>query len=167
MSLEDDIAAIAAQEAALVFPAFDEDAAWRLGCLARDEAARRGAPAAIEIRAPLRILFAATLPGSSPDNAEWIRRKANLVLRTHRSSYGYGRAMQARGQSIADWPERNLALADHAAHGGGFPITVKGTGIVACLVVSGLPQREDHRLACWAIATALGLDPAAHDLPPG
>lgn len=163
MSLENDIAAIAAQEAALTFESFDEDTAFALGCLIRDEAARRATPCAIDIRTAARPLFAATMPGTAPDNAEWIRRKSNLVLRTHRSSYGFGRDLEAKGKALGG--DSGLAPADYASHGGGFPIRVRGTGVVACLTVSGLPQREDHRLAVWGICTILGLDPASHDLP--
>jgi uncharacterized protein (UPF0303 family) len=163
MPLEDDIAAILAQEDALRLDSFDEDDAHRLGCLTRDEATRRGTPCAIDIRTAARVLFTTTMPATAPDNADWIRRKSNLVLRVQRSSYGFGRKLEAAGEALG--PERGLPLADYAAHGGGFPIHVRGTGVVACLTVSGLPQREDHRLATWGICRFLGLDPAAHDLP--
>ena len=163
MSLDSDIAAIAQQEQLLRFAGFTEDDAFRLGCLIREEAARQGLSVAIDIRDAARVLFAATLPGTAPDNADWIRRKSATVLRTHRSSYGFGRMLEARGQSLG--PDRNMDPADYAAHGGGFPIHVSGTGVVACVTVSGLPQREDHRLATYGVCTFLGLDPADHDLP--
>lgn len=167
MNLDADIAAIAAQEDALHLQGFDEDDAFRLGCLIRTEAARRATPCAIDIRTPSRVLFSTTMPGTAPDNQDWIRRKSNLVLRTHRSSYGFGRGLvQKRGALELD-PQSGLSPADYAAHGGGFPIRVTGTGVVACLTVSGLPQREDHRLAVWGVATFLGLDPERHDLPKG
>jgi uncharacterized protein (UPF0303 family) len=34
----------------------------------------------------------------------------------------------------------------YAAHGGGFPITVSGSGMVGVALVSGLPQVEDHKM---------------------
>src|SRR5215469_1195291 len=40
-----------------------------------------------------------------------------------------------------------LELKDFAAHGGGFPILLEGTGCIGTITVSGLPQREDHALA--------------------
>ena len=35
----------------------------------------------------------------------------------------------------------------YAAHGGGVPLVVDGTGMVGVLLVSGLPQVDDHALA--------------------
>ncbi len=46
---------------------------------------------------------------------------------------------------------------DFAAHGGGFPIILHGTGPVGSAIVSGLPQREDHALVVRAIAEQLGI----------
>jgi uncharacterized protein (UPF0303 family) len=37
-----------------------------------------------------------------------------------------------------------LPEAEYAVHGGGFPLRVAGTGFVGSIVVSGLPQVEDH-----------------------
>jgi len=48
-----------------------------------------------------------------------------------------------------------------AAHGGSFPIRVKGAGIVGAITVSGVPGRDDHGFVVRAIAGHLGLDAAA------
>jgi len=34
----------------------------------------------------------------------------------------------------------------YAAHGGGYPLAVGGTGVVGVALVSGLPQEQDHAL---------------------
>lgn len=43
-------------------------------------------PVAIEITPDNLVLFHAALPGSSPDNDQWLARKARVVRRFHRSS---------------------------------------------------------------------------------
>ncbi len=163
MGLDDDIAAIERQERALRLAHFNEDDAWRLGGLLRAEAARRALPVAIEIRGAGRVLFLATLPGSSPDNADWLRRKANLCLRLNMASYRYGRHLERSGAALGT--ARGLDPADYAAHGGAFPVHVAGTGVVAALTVSGLAEREDHRIAVWGLCRHLGRDPSEIDLP--
>jgi uncharacterized protein (UPF0303 family) len=150
---EDDLAAIAVQERELHFSRFDEDAAWRLGSRLRELAVSRKLVLAIDVRRFGQPLFYAALAGSTPDNAEWIRRKSNLVARFHRSSYAVGLDM---GASLFE--KYGLPLADFAAHGGSFPIRVHGAGIIGCVTVSGLPQRADHELAVEALCAELGMD---------
>ena len=59
---------------------------------------------------------------------------------------------RAKNETLA---KHGLDMADYADHGGAVPIRVAGTGVVACLTVSGLPQVEDHRLAVAALEDAL------------
>jgi uncharacterized protein (UPF0303 family) len=150
---EDDLAAIAAQERELQFTQFDEDAAWRVGSRLRELAVSRKLVLAIEVRRFGHPLFYTALAGSTPDNAEWIRRKSNLVARFHRSSYAVGLDM---GASLFE--KYGLPIADFAAHGGSFPIRVHAAGIIGCATVSGLPQRADHELVVEALCAELGKD---------
>ena len=48
---------------------------------------------------------------------------------------------------------------DYTAHGGCFPIRVRGTGMVGTVTVSGLPQKEDHALVVETLGQVLGLSP--------
>jgi uncharacterized protein (UPF0303 family) len=43
-------------------------------------------------------------------------------------------------------------------HGGGFPILLEGTGPVGSVVISGLPQRDDHNMVIMALAKLLEKD---------
>lgn len=161
--LEQDIRFLEEQERRLRFATFGPDAAWELGTLLRQAAIDRGAPLAIDISLRDRTLFHCALPGTTSDNAEWIRRKRNTVLRLWKSSYHVGRrlALSGRGQEEA----HNLPLADFACHGGGFPIALEGLGCIGAVTVSGVPQREDHAIVADSLAAFLGKDIAACRLP--
>jgi uncharacterized protein (UPF0303 family) len=156
MALADDIARIALQERQLQFPAFDKDAAWRLGCHLRDLAVERGLGVVVDVRRPMQPLFYAALQGTTPDHPEWIRRKSNVTLRFQRSSYAIGLELEQKSSTLLD--RYGLSVADFAAHGGSFPIRVRHAGCVGAVTVSGLPQRADHELVIEAVCGALGVD---------
>lgn len=163
MESNDDRARVKAQEAQLVFNAFDDDTAWTLGSWLRTRAAEGSLPVAIDVRRFDRPLFYAALPGSTPDNAEWVRRKSNTVQRFQRSSYGIGLDLAAQGKTLAE--KYSVNEADYAAHGGAFPLRVRGAGVIGSVTVSGLPQREDHRMVVRALCALLGEPVEALELP--
>jgi uncharacterized protein (UPF0303 family) len=163
MSLETDIAAIIRQEDALKFKNFNEVDAWNLGQQMHAAATKAGHPFLIEIRLGGRQLFVSAMAGTSPDNVEWVRRKANSVMRFHKSSYRLGREVELRGGGFD--LSRGIDTMNYAEHGGGFPINVVGTGVVGAVVVSGIPQRQDHEFVVEQLAIFLGLDAAALKLP--
>lgn len=156
MSLSDDLAIIAKQEQRLKFPAFAEESAWRLGCRLRDIALARNAPLVIGVERFGYPLFFCALPGSTPDNVAWARRKSNVVARFHRSSYGMALELEQKNTTLAD--RFGLALTEFAAHGGSFPIAVLGAGVIGSVTVSGLPQRVDHELVVEALCAELGCE---------
>ena len=45
----------------------------------------------------------------------------------------------------------------YAAHGGAFPVTVRGVGVVGTVAVSGLPQLEDHAFVVRVLSDFLGV----------
>ena len=153
-TLQNLIAEIEHQEATLVFRTFGNTDAWRLGCalVARAEAA--GAPVAIDIQRGEQRLFHAALAGSNADNDAWIERKSRLVRRYGVSSFLFGRRLALAGQTFNE--ATLLDPAEYAAHGGAFPITVEGVGVVGTVAVSGLPQAEDHRMVVEVLTEFLG-----------
>ena len=155
MPIPEDLARIAQQERQLQFPAFDEQVAWRLGCRLRDMAVERGLGIVIDIRRTGQPLFYTALPGTTPDNPEWVRRKSNVALRFHRSSYAVGLDLEQKGSSLE---ARGLPAADYASHGGSFPVRVQNAGVIGAVTVSGLPQRADHELVVEALCAEFGLD---------
>ena len=157
MSLDDDIARIALQEQRLRFDSFNEQTAWDLGHVIREEAERRGTPVAIDIRLHGRPLFFFAMAGTTADNPEWARRKGNATLRLFKSSYGVGRDMLKRGLTFG--PERGFDPQNFAAAGGSFPIHLRGTGVVGAITVSGPPQRDDHNLVTASLIRFLDEKP--------
>jgi len=155
MSAAEDLAVIEEQEKALRFTAFDADTAWKLGSILRSKLVERGSGGTVEIELAGQVLFACTTVGATPGQADWIRRKRNTVKRFARSSYAIGRMLERDGETMLG--RHGLELKDYAAHGGGFPILVVGVGFVGSLIVSGLPQRDDHGFAVSALAEVLGV----------
>ena len=142
-----------AQESRLVFDGFDENTAWDLGVRLRDAALSAGLPVAISIRRNGQRLFHAALPGASADNDGWLARKSAVVDRYGRSSLRVGEQFRVAGKSFDE--DSRLDPSLFAAHGGAFPILVRGTGCVGSVAVSGLPQLEDHRLVVEVLEALL------------
>lgn len=150
-----DAAKVVEHEQLLQFEAFDESTAWELGTRIRHAAVAEAVAVLIDIRIAEHCVFACALPGTGPDNADWARRKRNLVNLLHTSSYAI--ALQvARGEDPLGI--RGLSERDYAPAGGCFPIRVKGVGVIGTATVSGLPMRDDHRLVVDAIAAMLNVD---------
>jgi uncharacterized protein (UPF0303 family) len=148
------IAEVEAQEHELVFTRFDNDDAWRLGCLLVELAQERSLGVTVDIRRGPQQLFHAAMPGTTPDNDSWIDRKVRVVQRFGASSYLVG--LRSRRQGITFAAQHDLPLQEYAAHGGCFPVRVRDVGVVGTVTVSGLPQADDHALVVEAIRTFLG-----------
>ncbi len=158
-----DLLIIAKQEEELVFSEFDAELAWRLGSRLRDLASGRQMPVAIDIRRFGQPVFYTALKGSTPDNAEWVRRKANVVARFLRSSYAVGLELRQSNSNLTD--KFALQQSDYASHGGSFPLRVAQVGVIGSVTVSGLPQRADHELVVEALCGELGRDYQEFTLP--
>lgn len=136
---------VEAEERELVFPRFDLDDAWRLGSAMRAAAVERELPIVIGISLGEARVFHTALPGSSADNDGWLDRKTRVARRYGRSSYRVGLSFAAAGKDFDT--DGRLDTTLYAAHGGVFPITIAGVGMVGTVGVSGLPQADDHAFA--------------------
>ena len=143
-----------AQEQRLVFDRFDEGTAWELGVTMRDAALPAGLHVAISIRRNGQRLFHTALPGASADNDGWLARKSAVVDRYGQSSLRVGEQFRVNGKSFD--VDSRLDPSAYAAHGGAFPVLLRGTGCIGTVAVSGLPQLEDHRLVVEALEAVLG-----------
>ncbi|AZV18430.1 heme-degrading domain-containing protein [Mesorhizobium sp. M7A.F.Ce.TU.012.03.2.1] len=162
--MADDIETIKRQEATLVFSEFDEAIAFEIGTAIRDRALAGNLPIIVDIRTFDRPLFYAALPGSNASNPDWARRKINVVERFLRSTYRMVLEQQRPDRTFKIG--EGLDIADYVLAGGGFPVTVKGAGVIGVIAVSGLPEREDHGVVVDALCDHLGVDKRGLALPP-
>lgn len=147
------ISRIEAELAELQLASFTADDARRLGMILVELAEERRLPVAIEIARGEHLLFHVAMPGATPDNTDWIRRKSAAVRRYTVPSLLVGLRPRLGGRRIEDDPwfdERRMAAA-----GGSFPIQVRGVGMVGTVTVSGLPQMDDHLLVVEALRRCL------------
>ncbi|MGW3962008.1 heme-degrading domain-containing protein [Amycolatopsis sp. NPDC005003] len=142
MTEADRLAQLAEQEERLQFTKFDNETALALGQQLLTAARDRGLPVTISVRRNGQRLFHAALPGTSADNDAWIDRKSRVVDRYGHSSFFVGTQFRANGGSFEQ--HSRLDQDRYAAHGGVFPVLVRGVGPVGTVGVSGLPQAEDH-----------------------
>jgi uncharacterized protein (UPF0303 family) len=153
MATSDDLERIALQEQERQFTNFDEETAWRLGSRVRAWAVDRKLVLVVDVRRFGQPLFYSAMPGTTPDNVEWIRRKGNVTARFHRSSYAMKLELELKNSNLLD--RYGLTLVDYAAHGGCFPLRVRGAGVIGSITVSGLPDRADHQIAVEALCFEL------------
>ena len=128
----------------LVLPSLSVTDALEIGQIATSFGVEQGLPIAVEVRLGDWIIYHASLPGSKDENQWWIDRKARVVMLKKHSTLFERVSAQERG---VDWHKENGLLDEtHAIHGGGLPLITKGDGFVGVLIISGLPQVEDHLL---------------------
>lgn len=147
--MEDILKQLLQDEQELEFVNFNETTAWEIGSQLVNRSISKKLPVTIDITRGEHQLFHASLPGTSSDNDEWIKRKVRLVYRFGHSSFYMGQLLKSKGKRIEE--VYLISESDYAPHGGCFPIIIKGTGIVGTITVSGLPQEEDHKLVVQTI----------------
>ena len=132
------------EERLMILPFINLKTALEIGEIASSLGLLRNLPIAVEVRLGDWTIYHASLPGSTVENQWWIDRKARVVLLKHHSTMYERVSAQERG---VDWhKENNLLDETHAIHGGGLPLITKSEGFVGVLLISGLPQVQDHLL---------------------
>jgi len=147
------------QEQALQFTSFDNDAALAIGNRIVEMAKADKVAVTVDVTVNRNPLFFHAMAGTSPNNVDWIRRKSNLVNRTgHASFFVHTEAVNA-GRDYDNLP--TFDPKDYAAHGGSFPIVVKGMGQIGTITVSGLAGVDDHAMVVRALKWYLKADDVA------
>ncbi|WP_229518860.1 heme-degrading domain-containing protein [Massilia rhizosphaerae] len=144
------------QEQALQFTSFDNDAALAIGNRIVEQAKADKVAVTVDVSVNRNPLFFHAMAGTSPNNADWIRRKSNLVNRTGHASFYVHTDAVAKGRDYDNLP--TFDPKDYAAHGGSFPIVVKGTGQIGTITVSGLAGVDDHAMVVRALKWYLKAD---------
>jgi uncharacterized protein (UPF0303 family) len=156
MDIAKDLERIALQEQQLQFDRFDADVAWKIGSAIRGVAAAQGKSVAIDVTLAGALLFYSAMPGATPNNAEWIRRKKNVLNRFHKSTYAVGLDYKKSDTTLE--ARTGAPLADFVTAGGCFPIRIKSSAaVLGSITVSGLPERHDHDLVVKVLADHLGI----------
>lgn len=153
-ALQQSLEIVKRQEQLLVFEKFDESDAWKLGNQIRARAESNSQSVAIEVTKGEGVIFFSAMPGTAPANQDWARRKRNLVNLLQVSSYQVSLQVSL-GTNVPTL--MGLDTRDYAHHGGCFPVRMSGVGVVGTVTVSGLPQREDHKLVVEEIAKYIGV----------
>jgi uncharacterized protein (UPF0303 family) len=132
------------EEQLLRLPSLSISDALDIGRIGTQIGINRKLPIAIEIRIGEWIVFHASLEGSKPENDWWINRKVAVVMLNQRSTMFERVSAEERG---VDWHQENGVTDEtHAIHGGALPL-ITNEGFKGILIISGLPQVEDHLLA--------------------
>ena len=131
------------------------DIAVQVGNKAAAIAIARALPITISVEFDGTEVFREALPGAEDAQLSWIHRKANVVRMTgHSTMYERVRAEELG----IDWHEVNGVTDEtHAIHGGGFPLALISGELRGILLISGLPQVEDHLLAVEVLNSVLNL----------
>ncbi len=132
------------EEAVLKLASLTNTDALEIGEIAATLGKQRKLPIAIEVRIGDWIVFHASLEGSNPENDWWINRKVAVVVLNKHSTMFERVSAEERG---VDWHQENGVTDEtHAIHGGALPL-ITDEGFKGILIISGLPQVEDHLLA--------------------
>jgi len=142
-----------AQERDLVLHQADLGSLHKLGRLMSKAAADRALPIVIQIRSVGRLVYVAALPGSTASNDEWATRKARVAQHFEQSSLLVRLLHERDGHEVNT--RHALSPELFQAHGGAFPLRARGVGVIGSVVVSGLPQVEDHAFVVQQLETFL------------
>lgn len=137
------------QENLYQFDRFTREDALNLGLKLHENAKKYEAGVAIEITINGLSVFRYLPEGTCYHNIEWLERKANTVTQFEMSSLRVMAKFDVAGISYED---EKLDPYAFALGGGGFPLTIRGVGVIGVIAVSGLAHMEDHQLVVDTLA---------------
>lgn len=155
MNLDRYIAIVRRQEELLQFSHFDRKDAWDLGNIFVSEIAARNHALSVSIRLFSGLnVFQYAPEGTNLNNEHWMTRKFNMVRDKEQSSLLTAMVWKQGKESVL---QQGLDPARYAACGGGFPVRVRGNGVIGAVLVSGLYHLMDHAILVECIGRYLGV----------
>lgn len=150
-----DLESILADERRLQFDDFTNAEGIKLGLALLNAAQTRSLIVAVEVQLINGLsVFHGALDGAQPLFDEFAARKVRTVVRWQHASLFLSRTLARSGRSFVE----EFGIEEGTAYtrfGGGFPIAVRGAGIVGAVSVSGLSEEEDHRLVIETLSALL------------
>jgi len=132
------------QEEVLRFDEFTHEDAFAIGLMICEHGKKHHLAIAVDITINGYQVFRYGLPGTTLNNDLWLKRKIMTVNTLQMSTLHVNAQLELNNQKLReDW-----LLDDevYAGVGGGFPIHIKGTGVIGSICVSGRPHKEDHEI---------------------
>ena len=142
-----------AQEEQYVFDSFTQEDARKLGQIMFDICDEYKMSFAFEIFLNNMIVFKYMPEGSGKLNDTWMEKKINTVMLTGWSTMRLWAMQEMIGK------KRDIDLlpsGEYAMCGGGFPIRIKGAGLVGALICSGPGDQNDHEFCIEALKRFFG-----------
>ncbi|GHV39792.1 UPF0303 protein [Spirochaetia bacterium] len=159
MEIDEGIGIVEKQEELLRFTHFSRADVWKLGKELVSKIQDEGFALSVSIRLNSGfVLFQYAPEGTTANNENWMTRKFNTVRDMEISSLLNSLRLKQQNKTLEN---KGLDPRLYAAGGGGFPIRLKGTGVIGAVIASGLPHLQDHDVLVECISRHL----KARDVP--
>ncbi|GHV04088.1 UPF0303 protein [Spirochaetia bacterium] len=159
MEIDQGIGIVEKQEELLQFTHFNRADVWKLGKELVTKIQAEGLGLSVSIRRNDGfVLFQYCAEGTTTNNEYWMTKKFNTVHEFEVSSLLNTLRMKRGNQTLES---RGLDPNVYAWGGGGFPIRLKGTGLIGVAMASGLPDLQDHDV----LVECIGRHLKARDVP--
>ena len=124
------------------FKYFDSESAFYIGSKAVELSKQYGLSICIQIYAYGKTLFHYANDNCSKNNEDWLMKKKNSVMYFQHST----KHLNEKNKNDASvlYTKYGLNLDKYCITQGGFPIYVKGCGLVGAICISGMQPNEDH-----------------------
>jgi uncharacterized protein (UPF0303 family) len=86
--------------------------------------------------------------GITRNHELWLKRKRNSVEFQEMSTWRLKMMAEMKNETLESWL---VDPAEYVLGGGGYPIKLRGTGMVGSICVSGYPDIHDHEMVTWGL----------------